>query len=266
MTNSNLVCYINPYPHGSISSQFLQLNTLTSMDHLTQSQPDFHTFLRNWMIGLEHYLHQLLHHLEFLDQQDEPKLKQLIHQVMTHYHEYFLAKAQVYRQNVFLALSPPWFSSYERTFLWLAGFRPGLAIRVVKSCGLEFTSDQAEMLDRLSVETKDGEKMITDRLARLERQVVAPPMLALTRMVGKEVNGFVNQADTAVDRLAEDMEVLVECADYLRGKTVAKVMGILTTTQIVRFLAAMAQLQLRIRQWGQLREAEARGDANLNLP
>ncbi|KAM0013265.1 putative transcription factor TGA like domain-containing protein [Helianthus debilis subsp. tardiflorus] len=114
------------------------------MDHSNQSQPDFHTFLRDWMIGLEHYLHQLLHHLEFLDQQDEPKLKQLIHQVTTHYHEYFLAKAQVYRQNVFLALSPPWFNSYERTFLWLAGFRPGLAIHVVKSCGLEFTSDQVE--------------------------------------------------------------------------------------------------------------------------
>ncbi|KAI3809149.1 hypothetical protein L1987_25119 [Smallanthus sonchifolius] len=233
------------------------------MDYSTQSQPDFQTFVRDWMIRLELYLQLLLHHLQFLDQQDESKLQKLIRQVMTHYHEYFLAKAQVCRQNVFLVLSPPWFSSYERAFLWLGGFKPGLAIHVLKSCGVEFSPNQAERLERVISDTKNEEREITERLSSLEQQVVALPILALARMGGKEVNGMVNDADTVVDRLAEDMEVLVLCADYLREKTVARVVGILTTAQTVRFLAGLAQLQLRIRRWGQLRDAETNGHADL---
>ncbi|KAK1421342.1 hypothetical protein QVD17_23594 [Tagetes erecta] len=223
----------------------------------TRSQPDFQTFLRNWMAQLELYLQLLLHHLQFLDQQDESKLEQLVHQVMTHYHQYFIAKAQVSRENVFLVLSPPWFTSYERTFHWLAGFKPSLAIYVVKSCGVEFSSDQADKLERLSVEVKDKERDITTRLAELEEQVVAPPMLALARMGGKEVNGMMNEVDTAVDRIAASMEVLVASADYLREKTVTKVVEMLTTVQTVRFLAAMVQLQLTIRRWGQAWDAES---------
>ncbi|XP_076882416.1 protein ZW2-like [Bidens hawaiensis] len=228
----------------------------------THSQPDFHAFLGVWMTRLELYLNQLLHIIQFMDQQDESKLQQLINQVMTHYHEYFLAKAQVYHRDVFLVLSPPWFSSYERTFLCLAGFKPSLAISVVKSCGVEFSSSQVKQLERLTAETKHEERMMTERLAALEQQLTAPPMLAIARTSGKEVNGMVNEADIAVDRMAEEMEVLVECADYLREKTASKVIEILTTPQKVRFLAALAQLQLRIRRWGQMRDAQTRGGVN----
>jgi hypothetical protein len=232
------------------------------MEYSVHSQPDFETFLRDWMTRLEHYLQQLINVLRFPDQQDESKLYQLTRQVMTHYHEYFLAKAQVSRDDVFLVLSPPWFSPYERTFLWLAGFKPTLAIYVAKRCGIEFSSDQAERLERLGAETQDEEREIAERLARLEEQVVSPPMLALARMGGREVNGMRNEADTAVDRLAGDTEYLVGCADYLREKTAAKVIEILTAAQTVRFLAAVAQLQLRIRRWGQLWDARTRGDAH----
>nr|GEV95293.1 DOG1 domain-containing protein [Tanacetum cinerariifolium] len=62
---------------------------------------------------------------------------------MAHYIDYYLAKAQISSQNVFLVLSPPWFSSYERTFLWVAGFKPGLAIYVAKSCGVQLNTDQS---------------------------------------------------------------------------------------------------------------------------
>lgn len=54
-------------------------------------------------------------------------------------------------------------------------------------------------------------------------------MLELARMGGREVNGMVHDADTALERLADDMAFLVGCADYLREKTVAKVVSILST-------------------------------------
>ncbi|GJR83936.1 retrovirus-related pol polyprotein from transposon TNT 1-94 [Tanacetum coccineum] len=114
-------------------------------------------------------------------------------------------------------------------------------------------------MERLTAEIKNEEGKIAERLAWLEQQMVTPPMLALARMGGREVNGMTDNMDTAMDRFADDMECLVACADYLREKTVAKVIGILTTSQSVRFLAGVAQFQLRIRRWGQQREAEAHG-------
>ncbi|KAL7614454.1 protein DOG1-like 4 [Lactuca sativa] len=244
----------------------MQINqTFPYMEYTTGSQlHNFQTFFMEWVTQLEFYLHQLLHILQSPDQQDESKHKQLIRLVMAHYHKYFLAKARVSSRNVFLIMSPPWLSSYERTFLWLSGFKPGLALHVVSKCGVELSSDQTERMERLTVDTKDHESVIAERLARLEQQVLAPSMLAMARMGGREVNGMIREADTAVERMAEHMEFLVGCADYLREKTVAKVVGILTTAQTVRFLAAMAQLQLRIRRWGQLREREIHGDANLS--
>lgn len=144
------------------------------MDYSTRPQPDFPTFFQGWLTHLEFYLHQLLQILQFPDQQDESKIEQLNRRVMTHYHDYFLAKAQVTLDNVFLVFSPPWFSSYERTFLWVAGFEPGLALSVVKSCGVALRPDEAERMERLTVETKDEELEITEMLARLEQQMVAP--------------------------------------------------------------------------------------------
>ncbi|KAL7614460.1 hypothetical protein Lser_V15G09008 [Lactuca serriola] len=234
------------------------------MEYSARSQTEFQTFFREWLIQLELYLNQLLNLLQSPDdhQQDEPNHKQLIRRVMAHYHDYFLAKARVSSRNVFLVLSPPWFSPYERIFLWVAGFKPGLSICIVKTCGLELTSDQAERIERLTVETKDDESAIAERLVRLEQQVLAPTILALTRMGGREVNGMIDDADAAVDSLAKGMEFLVGLADFLREKTVAKVVGILTTAQTVMFLAAMIQFQLRIRRWGQLRETEIHRDAN----
>ena len=231
------------------------------MDHSTnQMEPDFQTFFGGWITRLELYLSQLLNLLQFPDHKNESQLQlQLVRQVMTHYHDYFLAKAQISSQNVFLVLSPPWFSSYERTFFWLAGFKPSLAIYVVKRCGIQLNINQSDRMDRLTAEIKNEESKITERLALFEQQILVPPVLALARMGGREVNGMAHNVDTVIDRLADDMECLVTCADYLRQKTVAKVIEILTTSQSVRFLAGVAQFQLRIRRWGQLRDAEAHG-------
>ncbi|GJV28639.1 retrovirus-related pol polyprotein from transposon TNT 1-94 [Tanacetum coccineum] len=108
-------------------------------------------------------------------------------------------------------------------------------------------TNQSDGIDRLTAEIKNEEGKITERRAWLEQQMVASPMLALARMGGREVNGMTDNIGTAVDRFVGDMECLVACAHYLREKIVAKVIGILTTSQSVRFLAGVAQLQLRIR-------------------
>lgn len=88
------------------------------------------------------------------------------------------------------------------------------------------------------------------------KQQVSPTIVELARHLGRLRNGAVSDVDTAVDRLKVSMAALVECADFLRIKTAEMLLEILRPTQAVRFLAAAAQLQLRLRRWGMQRDVE----------
>nr|GEX21401.1 protein DOG1-like 4 [Tanacetum cinerariifolium] len=196
-------------------------------DSVDPSVRDFQMFYRDWITRLKLYLYQLLSFLQFQDHENEskPHVQQLVHSVKTHYHDYFLVKAQLSSQNVFLVLSPPWLSSYERTFLWLAGFKPCVVINGVNSCGIQLSKGQSDMMDRLTAEIKNEENAIAKRLARFEQQVVAPPMLAFSKIGGKEVNAYHVlylwcHLDNRLLYLTNQSTRLAN-----RGKTVAKVVG-----------------------------------------
>ena len=64
-------------------------------------------------------------------------MKENIHQTrlddlrdLTHYQHYYEEKSRLAQYDIFVLFSPPWFSALERTFLWIAGFKPRLAFRV----------------------------------------------------------------------------------------------------------------------------------------
>ncbi|KAK2985964.1 hypothetical protein RJ640_028282 [Escallonia rubra] len=217
----------------------------------------FATFFRDWLTRQEHLLYELLqvqpsqHHEEGVDHES----RELIGRVMTHYTQYYEFKSRIAHQNVFLVLSPPWFSPYERTFLWISGFKPGLAFRIVNNSVSDLDAEQGRQMERLVEEIKAEERELAAELVVVQG---AAPILALARLEGRLENGRVREVDNAMERLRSSMEELVECADNLRTKTVVKVMEILNTGQNVRFLAAAAQLQLRIRSWGQQRDAARR--------
>lgn len=83
-------------------------------------------------------------------------------------------------------------------------------------------------------------------------------MLELARNLGRLQNGAENNMESATDRLNMSMEALVECADFLRRKTGIMLLEILKPIQAVKFLAAAAQLQLRLRRWGMHRDVQNR--------
>lgn len=87
---------------------------------------------------------------------------------------------------------------------------------------------------------------------------VAPQMIALAAQMGQLQNGLVADMDSTIERLRISMEAVVECADYLREKTVTKILEILNSSQAIAFLIAIAQCQLTIRRYGLRRDAESR--------
>ncbi|OIT24592.1 PREDICTED: protein DOG1-like 4 [Nicotiana attenuata] len=200
-----------------------------------------------WLIQQEFFLQQLLRLTCESNDNCINEERLIIDQVLAHYCAYYVAKSKVTQENVFLVLSPTWFTPLERTYLWIAGFRPGLAFRLVNKNVLDLSRNQSLMLNELLEEIKVEEKQLTDEFTRVQQTMALETMILLLREEGLLENGRLTEPNRAIDRLRLAMETLVECADYLRGKTVLRIVDILSATQTVRFLAAATQLHLRIR-------------------
>ncbi|KAI5670475.1 hypothetical protein M9H77_10839 [Catharanthus roseus] len=210
----------------------------------------FENFFQGWMNRQEQYHQELIqaittHGTSF--EENEIRNKELITRVLNHYIEYYTAKARIIQEDVFLLFCPLWFSSFERFYLWLAGFRPLLAFRLLSTYDLELTEDQSQRINSLQEEIKREVQQLTDA----PTQVVA--LGEDTRHIQ---NGVTVHLDFTIDIFRTSMEALVESADYLRGKTIAKILEILSSSQAVKFLAAVTQFQLGIRRYGQRRDGE----------
>ncbi|KAE9445385.1 hypothetical protein C3L33_22718, partial [Rhododendron williamsianum] len=114
-------------------------NTTTSNNAVAA----FESFFQGWLVRQEHYLDQLLSSQQTSRQSRDSDLRELISRVLSHYQQYYEEKSKLANCNVFLVFSPPWFTPFERTFFWIAGFKPGLAFQVVgDTVGDDLTEDQ----------------------------------------------------------------------------------------------------------------------------
>ncbi|MCD9642587.1 hypothetical protein HAX54_029461, partial [Datura stramonium] len=122
----------------------------------------------------------------------------------------------------------------------------------------DLTENQVERLNRLRTETRLEEKSLMDKLAKIQESVAAPPLMGLAQQLGIELlrDGEIIEMDENIETLRSGIENVVTDADRLRTRTADSVVGILSPLQSLRFLAAAAQLQLKIRMTGLQREAE----------
>ncbi|KAI3952002.1 hypothetical protein MKX01_004235 [Papaver californicum] len=218
----------------------------------------FELFLEGWLVRQEHYLDELTTTAE---SNIDTVLRDLIERVLSHYKQYYDAKSLLSKQDVFILFSPVWFSSLEKSFLWITGFRPCLAIRIVKNSVNDLSDEQLEKLEKLKIEIKEEEKELDDDLIRIQESLAAPPFSEIARRYGRLVlNGIDRRRSRRKDEeeeeeefmamLTSEMEVLVQRADFLRLKITLKVIEILNSVQTVNFFVAVGKLQLRIRKQG----------------
>ncbi|XP_057804616.1 protein ZW2-like [Salvia miltiorrhiza] len=203
----------------------------------------FGAFFEQWIIRQEHYLRLLLREMD----SGGGHCSDLINQVTRHYAQYFEAKARAVEEDVFLVLAPTWLSLFERSYLWVGGFRPGMVLCLVGSNVSDLGDDQSQRIRRLMSETQEEEREIMDELNRVQEEMVSSTMMQVTRHMQ---NGEKDELESAIDRLKVSMQRVVECADLLRRKTAVIMLEILNPTQAVKFLAAVATLQLSLRKWG----------------
>ncbi|KAI5675150.1 hypothetical protein M9H77_06100 [Catharanthus roseus] len=207
----------------------------------------FENFFQGWLNRREQYHQELIQAITIHNtssQESEIRNKELIIKILNHYSEYYTAKTRITQEDVFLLFCPPWLSSFEHSYLWLTGFRPLLAFRLISTYDLELSEDQSQRINSLQEEIKREMQQLTDIL------------VALAEDIGHVQNGITVHLDSTMDIFKTSMETLVQCADYLRRRTLVKILEILSSSQAVKFLATVIQYQLSIRRYGQRRYGE----------
>ncbi|KAI5663412.1 hypothetical protein M9H77_22735 [Catharanthus roseus] len=218
----------------------------------------FEAYFQRWIARQEQFLYELVAARDS-SSGSENNLRDLIARVRAHYLEYYEEKSRMTNGNVFLMFSPNWFTPLERSFLWIAGFKPGLACRLVISAVDDLTDEQKERVRQLSHDTKRQEKLLNDEIAKIQESLAAPPLIDSARILGRQPQPFqreIEEADTVIEPLKYAMQDVLNDADRLRTRTAEKVVDILNPIQSVRFFAAAADLQMRLRTIGLQKEAD----------
>ncbi|KAL1359916.1 protein ZW2 [Arachis hypogaea] len=226
----------------------------------------FITFLEEWMVRQRNYHQELLTAQENRHRLRDSDKMELINRVLCHYEQYFEEKSKIAQRDIFLVFSPPWFSSLEKSFLWIAGFKPGKAFHLVNQAVRDLTNEQRRRLSQLSMETRMKERDLNDELAKAHESLASPPLVDTARTHGRaclsrarptQARELEREADEGPpSELRAAMESVVTSADELRTNTALNVLQILRADQAVTFLTAVAELQLKIRSLGFEKDAQ----------
>lgn len=180
----------------------------------------------------------------------EEYLEDLISRVLSHYQQYYEEKSRISQFNIFLVFSPPWFTSLERTFLWVAGFKPALVFKLVSEFVTDLSDDQKQRMGRLIEEIKLEERALDEKLAKIQESVAAPTLLEKARERGRRLaveETMREEEETAFNMIRSAMESVVTSADLLRTKTILNVVELLIPAQRVKLLTEATQLHMKVR-------------------
>ncbi|GLT66182.1 hypothetical protein SLA2020_385650 [Shorea laevis] len=216
----------------------------------------FQTFFNGWLGRQQHFLDQLLSAQQCSHEPPYEDLKDLVRGVLAHYQQYYEEKSRMVQQNVFLVFCPTWFSPFERSTLWIGGFKPALAFRLVSDSVPDLSLEQRESMQRLILETRVEERILNDEMARIQESMAGPQLLEIARQRAQLGGGVIAEEAAGLDLLRKAMEEVMASADMLRITTAARVVEILNPVQNVKFFAAAAQLMLAARNVGWQNDAE----------
>ncbi|KAL3845522.1 hypothetical protein ACJIZ3_002925 [Penstemon smallii] len=254
---------------------------MASSSHIdigSQNQENFEEFYVKWKKKQDNQLQELVTASKTAQPLPiDAILCGLIHRVIAHYEDYYQVKSKWVQDNVLLILSPQWRSPLENAFLWIGGWRPTTAFQLLHSVSGDLgdlSSGQMNLMDNLQRSTTLEERKWTEKMAKQEQKVADAELVELSHEVSESIRiqGRVcdstdveERVDSTLKPKKEGLEMILLRADDLRLRTLKSVIEILSPIQAVHFLIAVAELQLRVHDWGKHKEQkQASGSASNN--
>ncbi|TKY71851.1 TGACG-sequence-specific DNA-binding protein TGA-2.1 [Spatholobus suberectus] len=226
----------------------------------------FSEFYEKWVWKLEEILHQLLEVSKQRSEaaKTEQELQALVSRVTSHLKEYYTVKWAAAREDVLVFFSPAWLSPLESAYLWMTGWKPSMAFRLLESLkkpnAFAMTEEQERKAEELRVRIRMEEEKVEREMERQQVAMADRKMVELVKLSSRARNGTsgVDGVDAVVEvalkGVLAGLERVMKASDCVRLKTLKGVLDVLSPMQCVDFLAANIAMQLRLRQWGKKRD------------
>uniref|UniRef100_A0A0E0EQ72 DOG1 domain-containing protein n=1 Tax=Oryza meridionalis TaxID=40149 RepID=A0A0E0EQ72_9ORYZ len=176
------------------------------------------------------------------EQMADNQLQVFVNGAMAQHDELLSLKGAIARADIFHLLCGVWATPAERCFLWLGGFRPSEAIKVMLKQVEPLSEGQLMSiyeLQQAAKGTEDGLSHAMDGLQQSLSDTVAAPDVAAA-------GGFMGHMSLAMNKISA-MEDIVRQADGLRQQTLHKLQHMLTIRQAARCFVAISDYFHRLR-------------------
>ncbi|KAI3505023.1 hypothetical protein L1887_26878 [Cichorium endivia] len=208
-----------------------------------------------WVVEQRKKECELLAILQTVAKDDE--LRVHIDDIVDHYNNLFLMKADAAKADAFNLLYGSWRSPVERLFQWLGGFRPSEVLYILMPWFEPLTDTQIVNLSKLRHTCRQAEDALTQGIDKLEQ--------TLAQSVAINITEGANY-DTWMISTMEELQALenfLNQADHLRHRTLQQMARVLTTRQAARGLLALGEYFQRLRVLNSLWSARARGSGSI---
>ncbi|KAL8507093.1 hypothetical protein ACS0TY_017835 [Phlomoides rotata] len=226
----------------------------------SQVAEKFSDFFEKWMSQLEHLLQLLVivskMKVSNSEETSSYSYTSIINKLTSHHKEYYKFKWALAHDDILSFFSAPiWLTPLENAHLWVTGWKPSMAFRLVESLrrggsgtGLSLvglTDEQAKKIEGLRGRMKAEEDRVEREMERLQVSVADRKTVEMVRL---EKQG----GNEAVKVVEGGLEKVMKMADCVRLKTLKGLLDILSPMQGVDFLAYEAMVEIRVRKLGKL--------------
>lgn len=244
--NAHLYSCYSPYFTFIEFNKSISIKINSEMKTLVEEK--FSDFYEKWMAQLEELLQLLL----LLSQSPPPHesgcAAAAIGKLTAHHKEYYKVKWAAAHDDVLAFFSgPAWLSPLEAAHLWITGWKPSAAFRLLRAA----TEEQARRIEALRVRMRAEEERVEREMERLQVAVADRKAVELVRR--PEIAAA--EVEAAVGGFLGGLERVMKMADCVRLKTLKGLLEILSPMQSVEFLASKSMFQIRVRKLGQMGEA-----------
>ena len=222
----------------------------------------FIEFYEKWMCQLEENLQRLLKVSREIPHRTEREA--LVSRVSTHLKEYYNAKWAAAHEDVLAFFSPVWLSPLENAYLWVTGWKPSTAFRLIESLRqtgvpgeslAEMSEEQMKKVEELRVRIRLEEEKVEREMERQQVALADRKMVELARAASRVSNGGLASeenglVEVALKGLLSGLERVMKAADCARLKTLKGILEVLSPLQCVDFLAATLMFHVNLRKWG----------------
>ncbi|XP_019166730.1 PREDICTED: protein DOG1-like 4 [Ipomoea nil] len=201
-------------------------------------EESFTDFFEKWMAQLEECAQLLL-----IAAENEKDHEFLVNKLTTHYKNYYTAKWAAAREDVLAFFAPVWLTSLESAYLWVTGWKPSTAFRLVAGEGM--SEEQMKKVEVLRGKIKAEEEKVEREMERQQVAMADRRMVELARLGGGDT-----VADVAVKNMLGGLEKVMKMADCVRLKTLKGLLDVMGPTHSIHFLASASMLQIQMRKCG----------------